>query len=337
MEKKSNHLLQKHKKQCLLCGSEDLIYITENSIFKRGLYKCENCNLFQLYPLMNKEELNLFYRSGYYPKHDGRVITKRYIARREKRVKNLFKYIKPYLKKEGKALEIGCAEGLFLKEVKNFGWDVLGVEPDPVTAKFAISNNIDVKIKIFDSNDYMINSFDLVALFMVLEHVWNPLEFLKEVRRVIKPGGLIFIEVPNILNGYENAIMHQVPHISHFNFNNLKMLLKDANYEIVSARKTGRKSLSIKDFLHQASRKITGRGRPNYLNIEVVKENIANCQKQRALTVRGKPKSTFKSFSPLINKIYEALNYRFSQHYEKLPKFGLEVDEPVWLQIIGKK
>jgi 2-polyprenyl-3-methyl-5-hydroxy-6-metoxy-1,4-benzoquinol methylase len=97
--------------------------------------------------------------------------------------------------KDFSLLEIGCASGYFLFEVKDKVKNVTGVELTKEYAIYARSKGLDVKNSLDEVPD---NSYDLIFMFHVLEHIDDPINFLKEIKNKLKHNGRLIIEVPNV-------------------------------------------------------------------------------------------------------------------------------------------
>jgi 2-polyprenyl-3-methyl-5-hydroxy-6-metoxy-1,4-benzoquinol methylase len=104
----------------------------------------------------------------------------------------------PAYQPEGKLLEIGAGHGWYLKIMKNLGWDVTGVEWNPISARKA-STLFDIEVfpGAVEEANFEDNSFDAITLRHVIEHVPDPIETLRECKRILKPGGKIHIATPN--------------------------------------------------------------------------------------------------------------------------------------------
>ena len=104
-----------------------------------------------------------------------------------------------YCPQKGKLLEIGCGIGLLLEAAQELGWDIHGIEPSE-DAVVSIANAVKDKI----TNDILTrglfeeNEFDAVVFWSVLEHISNPLEVLTVASSILKKGGLLVIQTPNI-------------------------------------------------------------------------------------------------------------------------------------------
>lgn len=102
-------------------------------------------------------------------------------------------------KAPGRILDVGTANGSFLKVARDAGWQVSGCEPNEWMERWC-REHYDIDIvsgTIFDGR-YGNNEFDIVTLWDVLEHTADPAAVLKECRRILKPGGLLFVNYPDI-------------------------------------------------------------------------------------------------------------------------------------------
>jgi len=101
-------------------------------------------------------------------------------------------------KKNNKILDVGCGNGYFSQIAEFIGWDAVGIDIDSEAVKTA--NQLGVKA--IESNLYNIpfdnESFDVVTMNHVIEHLHEPLTALREVLRVLKPGGMIWLSTPNL-------------------------------------------------------------------------------------------------------------------------------------------
>lgn len=99
---------------------------------------------------------------------------------------------------DGHALDIGCGNGTFLSFLKHWGWNVRGVEMDAQAAAMARKFfEIDVFQGGLEDAPFLPNSFDYINISHVLEHIHDPVPFIKNARELLKPGGIMYVEVPN--------------------------------------------------------------------------------------------------------------------------------------------
>jgi 2-polyprenyl-3-methyl-5-hydroxy-6-metoxy-1,4-benzoquinol methylase len=122
---------------------------------------------------------------------------------------------KGYIKVGGKLLDIGCGNGAFLKAFSkiNTNWDLYGFDLNDIHKSEILSIT---NVKSFFCNDLKdINEkFDLISLVHVLEHIPNPIKFLIDVRKLLKPNGKLLIQVPDWSQNV--FILLVADHCSHF-------------------------------------------------------------------------------------------------------------------------
>ncbi len=131
-----------------------------------------------------------------------------------------------------KILEIGCGGCLILKELKDSGFDVQGI--DPSSFSVASGKKLGVKvIKDFFPSPKVQGKFDLILHSDVLEHMQKPLVFLKGTHRQLFPKGLLIFAIPdsgpNLKNGDMSIFLHQ--HFNYFDRESLRLILKMAGFE----------------------------------------------------------------------------------------------------------
>jgi len=152
----------------------------------------------------------------------------------------LFGWLKKMVPK-GKILEIGCYDGSFLNLFKKDGWNCQGVEPS-VGAKIAKEKyGLDVIGGFFEPGQFEKNTFDLVVVKHVIEHVSDPLEFSREAAAMVKEGGFLYIEVPNsYVSLYDRYFPEfHVDHLSYFTIPSIENLLQRiGGFEIVKLEST---------------------------------------------------------------------------------------------------
>jgi len=95
---------------------------------------------------------------------------------------------------KGRLLDVGSGRGEFLRE----GWEPIGIEPSEAFARHAeeYSSAVVRREPIEDCN-FEDEAFDVVILSAVLEHLYQPNDTMREIARVLRPGGALFVDVPN--------------------------------------------------------------------------------------------------------------------------------------------
>jgi len=127
-------------------------------------------------------------------------------------------------------LDIGCGAGDFLSFCKNKGWEVSGVEPTEKAREIS-ETKLGIKISSNSSlNHFEDSSFDVVTMWHVLEHRYDIMETVSELKRIVKPNGLIVIALPNY-KSYDAKFYKQywaaydVPrHLFHFTKKTIEIL-----------------------------------------------------------------------------------------------------------------
>lgn len=164
------------------------------------IMECNSCKLKFTNPRPEPQKLGDYYKSETYISHSniskGFINSAYQVIRKYTLLKKLQLISKYY--RTGKILDIGCGTGEFLKICKDAKWVTLGIEPDPDARKKAVENHgLDVleeaEIKSLKNED-----FDIISMWHVLEHVSNLNERIEDLKRLIKPNGVIIIAVPNL-------------------------------------------------------------------------------------------------------------------------------------------
>ncbi len=104
------------------------------------------------------------------------------------------KWINKKMPSKGMLLDIGGGTGDFLLEAKKDGWKIQGVEPSETARAHANSKGVDL---IPNTENLRSNSFDVITMWHVLEHVYDLKAQIIELEHLLKKGGLLVIAVPN--------------------------------------------------------------------------------------------------------------------------------------------
>ena len=97
----------------------------------------------------------------------------------------------------GTVLDVGCGGGGFLSQCRAKGWRTVGVEPSRDAAIHARRRGLEIHSQTWPASIIADESVEAVTFINVLDHLPDPFEALREAFRVLKPGGLLYIRVPN--------------------------------------------------------------------------------------------------------------------------------------------
>jgi 2-polyprenyl-3-methyl-5-hydroxy-6-metoxy-1,4-benzoquinol methylase len=207
--------------------------------------KCKNCQLIYMNPMEKVSKTNEYYSKA--KNTHAPTIRESYLRTAESQVRLVRKYANGT-----NLLDIGCAQGFFLFDASKAGYTAKGIEIAQDAATYARREfGLDIEAKPFEELQFAENYFDVVTLWQVLEHVPYPLMMLKEVHRILKPGGLLVVSTPNI-----EAIPAKILrkrwwdikrlHINQFTTRTLTDILQNTGFKnISSASYRGFVSLSI--------------------------------------------------------------------------------------------
>ncbi len=190
-------------KSCPVCSSSAITaYIDTKDFFftqvSFSLTKCNDCDFVFTNPIPSN--LNRYYDTPDYLSHNtnsNSLISNLYSAIRNINIKRKYKLVIKYCP-SGTILDIGCGTGELLNYFSKKNWSVTGVEPNASVREFAINSN---NINVLDErslDELEPNSFDVITMWHVLEHVPNLNSRLEQLNNLLKYNGTIIIALPNL-------------------------------------------------------------------------------------------------------------------------------------------
>lgn len=251
---------------CNLCGRREArtLWIGRDRLFgmpgEFPVVQCRGCGLIYTNPRPSEAEIARYYPSDYGPHHlaqdpdaalpEPATWGKRPFVQALKLVPGLRRlvywlldsqaeYLPPPPTPGARALELGCADGQFLRRLRDTGWKVDGVELIEAPAQKAREQyGLPVHTGTLESAKFADGTFDAAFAWMVIEHLHDPAGTLREVRRVLKPGGLLALSVPNA-GSWEFHVfrhfwlaLHLPNHMYHFSQASLSELLAKSGFRL---------------------------------------------------------------------------------------------------------
>jgi SAM-dependent methyltransferase len=219
--------------------------------------QCSGCALVRIDPLPSAEILAQAYPPSYHAYQSPKSAITRWLAAHATRV--LARRIAALVAPGGSILDLGCAHGALLGEIGRHGdFRLYGVEFDRGMAALARQRGITVFDGSIEEAELPANSFDLVLMHHVLEHVVDPVGTLELVQRVLRPGGWLAGELPNI-RSWDAALFgrlwgggHAPRHLTHFTPATLGMALERTGFSairIAPTLHTGHWALSVQNWI----------------------------------------------------------------------------------------
>ena len=229
---------------CRLCGSdvETSIDFSEQPIVNKLLEKprkvkkypmqvggCKQCGLFQILEPIDALEFYTNYDNGS-------------SVKREPHLHKLLDQLSSILSTDAKIIDIGCNDGKFLSHLRETGFtNLVGLEPTKNMSSVAIASGFKVFNTFLDVStaDEIVlgeGKFDCVIIRQVLEHIADLENFGLAIQRLVKPGGVIAIEVPDAelnFQGPDYALWEE--HVNYFTIKSLEIFLQLNGIKLVDS------------------------------------------------------------------------------------------------------
>ena len=177
---------------CPFCNQSETIPLHREGVFQ--MVRCSSCCFIYLNPRPTDQALLQFYQD-YLPREAPSIESwKKMMGPVFRRSAHL---IKRY-KEKGRLLDVGTGFGFFLAEMKHQGWEVEGIEISQKGINYGREVlNLTVHPGPLEAIGFPEKAFDVVTAFYVIEHLSNPMAFLKECYRILKPKGLLLLRYPH--------------------------------------------------------------------------------------------------------------------------------------------
>lgn len=241
---------QRHE-QCLISGSKNLTPL--KGYEKHYLVKSHPVGFVFCSRVPTQEELELHYQ--------GYNINLYYSEITRLRYRELLNEFEPF-RKTNKLLDIGCGSGFFLEEAKAKGWEVYGTEYTDRAIKMCEEKGIKMNKGALNANAYEKDMFDVVTSFEVIEHIYNPIDEVNAIHKILRKGGLVYMTTPNF-NSIERYVLKvnyniiQYPeHLSYYTSRTINYLFAKNGFSKWKIKTTGislsRLRISVKAMRNRA-------------------------------------------------------------------------------------
>lgn len=209
---------------------------------------CADCGLLRLAVFPSDEARKAAYQEDYYrPETAARFLGPlELVARafRELRARAIARRGLPTTPSSAppRVLDVGCGRGRMLHALRRRGWEVLGTQLSRPAQEAAQAAGVPVRLGELPALDLEPASFDAITLFHVLEHVTDPRRYLDTVHNLLRPGGLLVIEVPDHgspgfrLLGVRHLCTDYPHHLYFFTRGTLSRLLHAAGFQVEAVR-----------------------------------------------------------------------------------------------------
>ncbi|MGH2638356.1 MAG: class I SAM-dependent methyltransferase [Rhabdochlamydiaceae bacterium] len=225
---------------CPLCNSPEHRLVRVDC--GRSIVRCSACQFLYVNPQPTDDELERLYGQEYYG--EGSTQVQGSLSHRlpvfQYGIEAVSKLVKP-----GKLLDDGCGTGEFLDLAQKFGWDAMGIELSENAGSFAVKKGLKVEIGTLTGKNYPAERFDVVTVWDVLEHLSAPRKEVEAIWRVLRPGGIVVIRVPNTQFQLMKALVREKLlkrkpdslqadlHLNHFTPRTLRRLLESCGFEVI--------------------------------------------------------------------------------------------------------
>jgi 2-polyprenyl-3-methyl-5-hydroxy-6-metoxy-1,4-benzoquinol methylase len=222
---------------CNLCGARDFLPLHANCSL--SIVRCRACKLVFVNPQPTIEALREYHAAGELLSQDG---WSSYFHHSQKQIRELWEERFTDVKRWKQApivslLDVGAGYGDFLHYVSKHGWQASGFEFSPAAANVSREKyGIPLAVGDLFEMPFPNRSFDIITMWHVLEHLADPMAVLRRLFELLRPGGVLVIEVPNL-----NCLVrksYQVPltvnlHLYHFSSTTLSSLVTAAGFKVL--------------------------------------------------------------------------------------------------------
>ncbi|MDR2887537.1 MAG: class I SAM-dependent methyltransferase [Bacteroidales bacterium] len=236
---------------CPVCSSAGIrLHVNCHDYFKTGelfpVWKCQACGIGFTQNRPDDGRLGYYYESDNYISHgatSGGIVNRIYRIVRNcllNRKRNIIRHESGLA--AGSLLDIGSGTGHLAAKMKKAGWNVKGVEINDRAREFAVLQHGLETLAPSEMQHLREAEYDCITLWHVLEHLSDLDGYISQIRRLLKPGGVCIVAVPNISScdakhyGEHWAAYDTPRHLWHFNSGALGFLFESRNFKLIKVK-----------------------------------------------------------------------------------------------------
>lgn len=220
-----------NKVPCYICGSDKSEFIKESNHCQ--LFRCLDCDLIWVDGI-DEQLVHAFYDEAYYHS-ESNIGYQDYLSQSDNHTRNAKSIIKTVSKTydlQGKrVLDVGCAYGFLVNELNRIT-DAYGIEISSASYEYAKNTlKLNVLNQALDGESFEQEFFDVVFLIGTIEHLVDPRQALKNIHRVLKPGGLLVVTTIDTKGPIPLYSLKPPEHLFYFSNQNLRQLYAQVGFE----------------------------------------------------------------------------------------------------------
>lgn len=268
-----------HERPCPTCGSTESRPELEKD--HMVIVRCSACDLVYVNPTFDESHYQQVYASAAYQNivRDLGISSHEYRVERfgRERVDLMSAHLRQ-LDRPPRYLDIGCSTGFVVEAARSQGWDAVGIDLNPSAVDYGRSRGLDLRESSLEDAGFEAGSFDAVSLFDVIEHLFDPVRTLKASVKLLAPGGILFVYVPNydsasrLLMGQHAHFIWPTHHLNYYTPQTVTDLMRrlDLTPQLVVTE-----GLDIEDYLWYR-REVLGKADDGITEIAGVVQFLAN-------------------------------------------------------------
>lgn len=246
---------------CNLCGSTDNVILYPSTLPENesdhdvARFNCTSSSYGQHYTIVRCRRCGLVYtnprrKAGDILDDYEHVEDQLYLEERQGRVLTFRRNLHPLERlapplNGARLLDVGCHIGVFVEIAGERGWDACGVEPSRWAAAQAQARGLQVITSTLRQAAFPPDSFDVVTMWDVIEHLPDPRGEITEVYRILKPGGLLAVHTINIESLFARLMGHHWPwlmemHLFYFSPRTLRRMVEEVGFRVMRWKNQGR-------------------------------------------------------------------------------------------------